>query len=57
MLLSLQGLLEGELPLSGTPCICDVRDLARAHIPAAELPLKQLDSRYASQAACHTEHW
>ena len=42
----LQGLLEGEFPLSGTPCICDVRDLARAHILAAELPLQQLDSRY-----------
>ena len=46
----LQGLLEGEFPLSGTPCICDVRDLARAHILAAELPLQQLDSRYAFHA-------
>ena len=47
----LQGLLEGTSAPSGTPCICDVRDVARAHILAAELPLDQLDSR------CGVEAW
>ena len=37
MLEAVQGLLEGQAP-SGTPIICDVRDVARAHILAAETP-------------------
>lgn len=33
----LQGLIEGK-PAEGTPIICDVRDVAAAHVAAAERP-------------------
>jgi nucleoside-diphosphate-sugar epimerase len=36
-LLCTQGLIEGNPP-TGSPATCDVRDVARAHILAAELP-------------------
>ncbi len=33
----MQGIAEGA-PAQGTPLICDVRDVARAHVLAAETP-------------------
>lgn len=33
----MQGIAEGT-PAQGTPLICDVRDVARAHVLAAEIP-------------------
>ena len=36
-LLLYQGLAEGK-PAQGTPLICDVRDVAAAHVAAAETP-------------------
>ncbi len=33
----MQGIVEGK-PVDGTPLICDVRDVARAHVLSAETP-------------------
>ena len=33
----MQGIAEGK-PAEGTPLICDVRDVATAHVLAAEIP-------------------
>ena len=43
--LGVQAILEGTSAPEGTPIICDVRDVARAHVLASELPLASLQSR------------
>ncbi len=52
---AVQGIAEGK-PVEGTPLICDVRDVAMAHILAAETP--SATGRYiVSQRAPVTATW